>query len=236
MKQKDISQQLGSLINQTAGVYTTVPVDDIIPSELEQPAPLFEIDHDEVMKKHKTNAFITINYIMKSVIPSKYHNDEMIKNKMMLDAEQLAMLYYQQTINRESLKSAVDTLAKGDTQPRMYEVIEKMQKRAADLSNQVTDLQNQFRKYYIDTYLDIQSREAADEQEDELMRRSSGKNQEYIRSETQKKIAQKNDDEGVLITSPAELREKLDSMRIAEARKKLAEQKAQDIEFEEVKK
>jgi hypothetical protein len=52
------------------------------------------------------------------------------------------MLYYQQTINRESLKSAVDTLAKGDTQPRMYEVIEKMQKRAADLSNQVTDLQN----------------------------------------------------------------------------------------------
>jgi hypothetical protein len=35
MKQKDISQQLGNLINQTAGVYTTVPVDDVIPSELE---------------------------------------------------------------------------------------------------------------------------------------------------------------------------------------------------------
>lgn len=68
------------------------------------------------------------------------------------------------------------------------------------------------------------------------MGRSSGKNQEYIGSETQKKIAQKNDDEGVLITSPAELREKLDSMRIARARQKLAEEKAQEIEFEEVEK
>jgi hypothetical protein len=83
--------------------------------------------------------------------------------------------------------------------------------------------------------LDIQSREAADEQEDELLGRSS-RSQEYIGTETQKKIAQKNDDEGVLITSPAELREKLDSMRIAQARQKLAEEKAQEIEFEEVEK
>ena len=68
------------------------------------------------------------------------------------------------------------------------------------------------------------------------MGRSTGRNQEFIGSESQKKIAQKNDDEGILITNPAELREKLDSMRIAEARKKQAEQKAKEIEFEEVEK
>ena len=46
MKQQDISKQLGNLINQTSGVYTTIPADDVIPSELEQPEPIFEIDHE----------------------------------------------------------------------------------------------------------------------------------------------------------------------------------------------
>lgn len=34
MKQNDISQQLGSLINKTQGIYTTVDPGDSIPSEL----------------------------------------------------------------------------------------------------------------------------------------------------------------------------------------------------------
>jgi hypothetical protein len=108
MKQKDISQQLGNLINQTAGVYTTVPADDVLPSELEQPEPLFEIDHDAEMSLHMKNALKTVTYIMKSVIPKKYHNDEMLQNKMMLDAQQLGMLYYNQTSTYKTLQSAID--------------------------------------------------------------------------------------------------------------------------------
>ena len=87
MKQQDISQQLGNLINQTSGVYTTIPSDEVIPSELEQPEPIFEIDHDSEQNKKKQQALQTVGFIMKSVIPSKYHNDEMIQNKMRLDAD-----------------------------------------------------------------------------------------------------------------------------------------------------
>ena len=223
MKQQDISKQLGNLINQTSGVYTTIPSDDVIPSELEHPEPIFEIDHEAEQNKKKHDAFVTVGYIMKSVIPSKYHNDEMIQNKMHLDAEQLGMLYYNQLTNNKALQSALDQIAKGDTQPRMYEIIDKLEKRATDISNQITDMQNQLRKYYIDTYLDIQQREAADDYDDELFddKKSVQKKPE------QKKIEQKETADGIIVTSPEDLKQRMDAIRIERA-------KAKEAEFEEI--
>ena len=83
-------------------------------------------------------------------------------NKMKLDAYQLGNLYYQQKINNTAIKTAMDVIAKGDTQPRMFDIIDKLQKRAGDLTDQIIELQNQFRKYYIDTYLDMKSKEDID--------------------------------------------------------------------------
>ena len=228
MKQQDISQQLGNLINQTSGVYTTIPADEVIPSELEQPEPIFEIDHESEQQKKKREALVTVGFIMKSVIPSKYHNDEMIQNKMRLDADQLGMLYYNQLTNDKTLQSAIDQIAKGDTQPRMYEIVDKLEKRATDISNQITDLQNQLRKYYIDAYLDIQQREAADDYEDGVFeeKKSVGRKQEP------KKIEQKADDGSVIITSPEDLKERLDAIR----KERALQGKAKEAEFEEVEK
>ena len=86
----------------------------------------------------------------------------MILNKMKLDAYQLGNLYYQQRINNTAIQTAMDVIAKGDTQPRMFDIIDKLQKRAGDLTDQIIELQNQFRKYYIDTYLDMKSKEDID--------------------------------------------------------------------------
>lgn len=83
-------------------------------------------------------------------------------NKMKLDAYQLGNLYYQQKINNTAIQTAMDVIAKGDTQPRMFDIIDKLQKRAGDLTDQIIELQNQFRKYYIDTYLDMKSKEDID--------------------------------------------------------------------------
>lgn len=229
MNQQDISQQLGNLINQTSGVYTTIPADEVIPSELEQPEPIFEIDHESEQNKKKQQALQTVGFIMKSVIPSKYHNDEMIQNKMRLDADQLGMLYYNQLTNDKTLQSAIDQIAKGDTQPRMYEIVDKLEKRATDISNQITDLQNQLRKYYIDTYLDIQQREAADEYEDDIF---EDKKQVSSKNEELKKIEQKTDDGSVIITSPEDLKKRLDEIRIQRAKTN----KIKDADFEEVEK
>ena len=233
MKQQDISQQLGAFINQTSGVYTTVPADEVIPSELDQPEPIFEIDHDAVKQKKYEEALVTVGYIMKSVIPRRYHNDEMIQNKMRLDAQQLGMLYYNQMTNDKALQSALDQIAKGDTQPRMYEIIDKLEKRATDISNQITDLQNQLRKYYIDAYLDVQQRENADEMEDEMFGCSD--ETKKVAKKSVKQIEAKDDEDGVLITSPEELRNKLDAIRIAAAKKKAEDEvNVQEAEVEEI--
>jgi hypothetical protein len=152
----------------------------------------------------------------------------MIQNKMHLDAEQLGMLYYNQLTNNKALQSALDQIAKGDTQPRMYEIIDKLEKRATDISNQITDMQNQLRKYYIDTYLDIQQREAADDYDDEIFddKKSVQKKPE------QKKIEQKESADGIIVTSPEDLKQRMDAIRIERAKAR----KVKDAEFEEVDK
>ena len=162
MKQADISQQLGSLIGKTQSIYTNVDADESIPSELQEPDPIFEINYNDLQSVSNGEAYETVTFIVKSVVPKAYQNNEMIMNKMKLDAYQLGNLYYQQKINNTAIQTAMDVIAKGDTQPRMFDIIDKLQKRAGDLTDQIIELQNQFRKYYIDTYLDMKSKEDID--------------------------------------------------------------------------
>lgn len=70
MKQSDISQQLGSLINQTqgTGVYSTMEPTDM-PSELTDPNPLFELDYDDEQNKARKQAMETMKIIVGSVVP-----------------------------------------------------------------------------------------------------------------------------------------------------------------------
>lgn len=156
MKQKEISQQLGSLISQTQGMYNTNINDDAIPSELQDPEPIFEVDYDDEQTKAVKKARETVSKIIGSVMPSEYQSDPMIADKKELDATQLGMLYYQQHMNDVMMRTAIDAVAKGDLSPRMFEVYEKLAKRGSELSKQITETQNQFRKYYIDTYQDIE--------------------------------------------------------------------------------
>lgn len=107
----------------------------------------------------------------------------MITNKMQLDAEQLGMLYYQQKINNITIKNAMNRLAIGDTQVRLYEVIDKLQKRASDLSQQITETQNQFRKYYIDSYLDLEEKLKAEAAKEERMYQLEQKQQRLANNE-----------------------------------------------------
>ena len=107
----------------------------------------------------------------------------MITNKMQLDAEQLGMLYYQQKINNITIKNAMNRLAIGDTQVRLYEVIDKLQKRASDLSQQITETQNQFRKYYIDSYLDLEEKLKAEAAKEERMYQLEQKQQRMLNNE-----------------------------------------------------
>ena len=93
------------------------------------------------------------------------------------------MLYYQQKMNNITIKNAMNQLASGDTQVRLYEVIDKLQKRASDLSQQITETQNQFRKYYIDSYLDLEEKLKAEAAKEERMYQLEQKQQRLANNE-----------------------------------------------------
>lgn len=49
----------------------------------------------------------------------------------------------------------METIARGELQAKLFEVYAKFSKINQELSAQITNTQNQFRKYYIDTYQDV---------------------------------------------------------------------------------
>lgn len=61
----------------------------------------------------------------------------------------------------------MDLIARGNHQVKMFEVCEKISRSLEELGTKITELQNQFRKYYIDTYMDMQHKEQEDEYNNE---------------------------------------------------------------------
>ena len=56
----------------------------------------------------------------------------------------------------------MDTIAKGDTTAKLFDSYTKLMSIAKDFNKQINEMQNQFRKYYIDTYMDLQHKEDED--------------------------------------------------------------------------
>jgi hypothetical protein len=226
MKQKDISQQLGSLINQTQNMYGNQQFnDDAIPSELQEPEPIFEVDYEDEQTQATKRAMTTVKQIVGSVMPEEYQKDSMIKDKMELDATQLGMLYYQQKMNNMMMQTSMGAIAKGDLSPRMFEVYEKLSKRGSELSKQITETQNQFRKYYIDTFQDIESKNEYDER----VSLAAPKQQTALENKTQ----EVEEESGNRFTSKGMV--KSTNKNKLEYYKQKRKQEAEEAEFNEVK-
>lgn len=163
MKQVDMAEQLGNMIDRQSMYSGNISVDDNIPVELEEQPLLFEYNFEDELHKMTNNAAETVSVIVKSVVPEMYQTNDILRNKMLLDANQLGMLYYQQDTINVLLQTAMKTIASGDTSPKMFDSATKLQKEMANISAQITELQNEFRKYYIDTYLDLESKDRVDE-------------------------------------------------------------------------
>ena len=164
MNQKDLSQQLGSMV--AGQVRGSTGSDDCLPSELTT-APTFEVEHESEIEKARKEAKKTIGYIVDAVVPEEYKNHPSIKNQIEVDAIQLGLVLYNQNMNNIMIENTMTSISTGNDNPRMYEVTEKFFKRSSELVTQITEMCAQYRKYYIDTYLDIESKKAADETEHE---------------------------------------------------------------------
>ena len=174
MKAKDLSSQLSGLIGSTAnGGFGTAPspgmspggmsYEDSIPEELQDPEPIFEMNYKSEQRQAIKKAKDSITIIVKEVVPESLQNSALIKDKINQDAEQLGNLYYQYKKKEVVHQALMETIARGETEAKRFDAFEKMSKSLEELGEKITNMQNQFRKYYIDTYLDMQHKDEEDD-------------------------------------------------------------------------
>lgn len=184
MKTKDLSKELSGLVDAATGpfgmpgtgggmpsssgsgysaAYTARMGEDELPAELQDPEPAFVMNYKGEQKQCVKKAKDSIMIIVKEVVPEQLQNTALIQDKVNQDAEQLGNLYYQYKKKEVVHQTLMDTIARGETNSKMFDSFEKMSKSLEDLGSKITETQNQLRKYYIDTYLDIQRKDETDE-------------------------------------------------------------------------
>lgn len=163
---KNTTAQLGNLINQMngnsmqpAGVPSGVAIDDdsMAASMLDMP-PAFEMNYKSIKKQCIKKAKDSIKLLVKDIVPENMQQTAIILDKINQDAEQLGNLYYEYEKNDKVVQALMDAIARGEINAKLFDVYTKFSKINQDLSRQITDTQNQLRKYYIDTYLDVQQK------------------------------------------------------------------------------
>ena len=101
--------------------------------------------------------------IVKEVVPNILQNSTMILDKVEQDAEQLGHMYYESIRTDKVIQANMDALGRGEISPRLFEVYAKLSKQQSDLAQQITIVQNNMRKNYIDMYLDLQQKDNVEE-------------------------------------------------------------------------
>lgn len=137
--------------------------DDSIPANMLNTAPVFDMNYKSTKKQCYKKAKEQLKVIVSEVVPTLLQNSGLIVDKINQDAEQLGNLYYEYEKSDKVVQALMETISKGETQARLFEVYTKMTKELRELSNIITNTQNQMRKYYIDTYMDLQQKDDADE-------------------------------------------------------------------------
>ena len=150
--------------NSTFGHGNSINIDDdSIPSDLMDIEPVFTLNYKSTKKQCIKKAKQQLEIIVKSVVPTLLQNSPIIVDKIAQDAFQLGNLYYEYEKADKITQACMETIAKGETQARLFEVFQKLSKNEQELASKITDTQNQMRKYYIDTYLDLQQKGDVDE-------------------------------------------------------------------------
>ena len=162
------SNILGSMINQVnqAGQFQMgggIGVDDdAIPANMLEATPVFELNYKSTKKQCIKKAKTELTKMVKEVVPTHLQNAVIIVDKIEQDAEQLGNLYYEYIKSDTMIQALMNIVGRGETQVKLFDTYSKMSKELRELTNLITTTQNNMRKYYIDTYLDIQTKDNAD--------------------------------------------------------------------------
>lgn len=164
MTLKEERKDLQNLLNATTGVNLTPQNDNAQPqsSPIEEieVEPLFEFDWDAENKKIRKRARQTIKKIVELVVPKEIQGVSYIEDKMEQDEITLTALYTQQRAAEVMQRSIVESTAKGNNAPRMYEVFGQLSEKLMSINKQIIATETQLRKTYIDLKSDYREKQA----------------------------------------------------------------------------
>ena len=164
MTLKEERKDLQNLLNATTGVNLTPQNDNTQPqsSPIEEieAEPLFEFDWDAENKKIRKRARQTIKKIVELVVPKEIQGVSYIEDKMEQDEITLTALYTQQRAAEVMQRSIVESTAKGNNAPRMYEVFGQLSEKIMSINKQIIATETQLRKTYIDLKSDYREKQA----------------------------------------------------------------------------
>ena len=121
---------------------------------------IFDFDYDALRKGLKKKAKKTIQNITKHILTDDLLEEEYVKDKIEQDVETLTDLYMQAESNNVMQRSILDTVSRGNTMPRMYEVFGQLTDKIQAINKQILATENQIRKTYIDLKFEIKDKNA----------------------------------------------------------------------------
>ena len=141
------SANVNAVVDNTAG--TTL-----------EPERLFEFDYDSMRKTLRKKARKTLQNLTKHILTDQMLESEYVKDKIEQDIESLTDLYMQVESNNIMQRSILDTVSRGNTMPRMYEVFGQLTDKIQAINKQILATESQIRKTYIDLKFEIKDKEA----------------------------------------------------------------------------
>jgi len=163
VKQDSVQDNISSIVDNTGNTAL-------------EPEPIFTFDAKSEMKAMKKKARKTIQLMVEHVLPKHLLNEEYIINKMDQDVDTLADLYWQVRSNTLMQNALLETVGKGNTMPRNFEVFAGLTEKISALNKQIQVAEATLRKTYIDLKLEIYDK--ANEEEQPVLGISGGNYQQ----------------------------------------------------------
>jgi hypothetical protein len=137
---KSVSTQ--SVVDNTTGAGLT--------SEL-----AFHFDYDSIKKGIRKKARKTVLNIISHIIPKQYQDEDYVQDKAEQDILTLTDLYMQLEVNNIMQRSLMESVARGNSMPRMYEVFGQLSDKIASINKQILTTEQTVRKTYLDLKFEI---------------------------------------------------------------------------------
>lgn len=121
---------------------------------------IFEFDYDALKKTLRKKARKTVTNITRHILPEELLEEDYIKDKIEQDIDTFTDLYMQVESNNIMQRSILDTVSRGNTMPRMYEVFSQLTDKIQAVNKQIVTTEQQLRKTYLDLKFEIKDKEA----------------------------------------------------------------------------